>query len=101
MNTIVSHWVKVKLQTISSCLRLLLDTGIADSMDMFESLSSNLQPPTSKNWLKNELPKNSHSESTKDGYKCPICIKEFSSDVKEITAVTLPDCKHSFHIECV
>ena len=55
--------------------RLLLDTGIADSMDMFESLSSNLQPPTSKNWLKNELPKNSHSESTKDGYKCPICIK--------------------------
>ena len=85
--------------------RLLLDSGIATALNMdFESLGGHKLPPsTSKEWLKNEFPKYCFNESLKPGYACPICLKEFQKqdDTLVKNACTLPDCKHSFHCECL
>lgn len=88
--------------------RLLLDSGIATALNMsFESLGGkNLPPSTSKNWLKNEFPKHCFNESTKPGYQCPICLKEFQkaeevSDTDNKNTCLLPGCSHTFHCECI
>ncbi len=91
--------------------RLLLDSGIATALNLdFGTLSAsqnltNLPPPTSKDFLQNELPKHFFNESEKVGYECPICIVKFekkeSNDNSELNAVKLPGCGHTFHNNCL
>ena len=99
--------------------RLLLDSGIATAMDLdFGALSAannlhNLPPPVSKQWLSQELPKYCFNESERIGYKCPICLIRFAADSnanasgdeskkkEKKSALRLPECGHSFHLECL
>lgn len=85
--------------------RLLLDSGIANALDIsFEDATSKLPPPVSKAWLKDEFPQFEFNEADKAGIQCPICLKEYTSNKSEgekKTGVELPGCKHSFHSECL
>lgn len=56
--------------------RFLMDSGLGAALGMnFEAASSELPPPTSKEWLAKELPKCLFNEAEKSGQKCPICLK--------------------------
>ncbi len=89
--------------------RLLLDSGIATALNLdFGALSAshnlnNLPPPTSKDFLQNELPKHYFNEAEKVGYECPICIVKFEKKESnnDLNAVKLPACGHTFHNDCL
>lgn len=56
--------------------RFLLDSGFGAAMGInFEAASSELPPPTSKEWLAKEFPNYLFNETERSGQKCPICLK--------------------------
>ncbi len=58
--------------------RFLLDTGIANAMNMgFEEADFKLPPPVSRAWIENELPDLCVNESDIKESQCPICLKVY------------------------